>query len=115
MGAETGTDKLRLNWSARGLAYLLSKHGIERPLPITSPGDGTARVELRIIGAEVKEVRWGHAAPPAMRRVLGKDSLGHSRGWPPFTEGSSGTGASLVPSVGIAPLAPRMRGSGTSP
>ena len=58
MGAETGTDELRLNWSARGLAYLLSKHGIERPLPITSSGDGTARVELRIIGAEVKEVRW---------------------------------------------------------
>ena len=80
MGAETGTDELRLNWSARGLAYLLSKHGIERPLPITSPGDGTARVELRIIGAEV-EVWWVGARGFARHaRVLGKDSLGHSRG-----------------------------------
>jgi hypothetical protein len=58
MAAETGADELRLNWSARGLAYLLSKHGIEEPLPITPPSDGMARVELRIVGAEVKEVRW---------------------------------------------------------
>jgi hypothetical protein len=31
MAAGTGADELRLTWSARGLAYLLRKHGIEKP------------------------------------------------------------------------------------
>jgi hypothetical protein len=51
-------NELRLNWSARGLAYLLSKLGIEGPIPTTSREDGTARVELRVLGTEVKDVRW---------------------------------------------------------
>ena len=58
MGAGAGANELRLNWSARGLAYLLGKHGLEGLIPITAPSDGTARVELRVVGAEVKEMRW---------------------------------------------------------
>ncbi len=58
MGGGAGANELRLNWSARGLAYLLSKHGLEELIPITSSSDGSARVELRVVGAEVKEMRW---------------------------------------------------------
>ena len=47
MEVGTAANELRLNWSARGLAYLLSKHGIEWLIPTTSRDDGTARVELR--------------------------------------------------------------------
>ena len=65
MEAEAGANELRLNWSARGLAYLLGRHGVEGLPPITCPGDGAARVELRIVGAEVKEVRWVGTGGPA--------------------------------------------------
>ncbi len=58
MGARATANELRLSWSARGLAYLLGKHGLEELIPLAAPRDGSARVELRVVGAEVKEMRW---------------------------------------------------------
>jgi hypothetical protein len=58
MEVEAAANELRLNWSVRGLAYLLSKHGIEWLIPTTSRDDGMARVELRVLGTKVKEVQW---------------------------------------------------------
>ncbi len=67
MGADAGADELRLVWSARGLAYVLGKRGVGEPLPPVVPGEGMARVELRVAGGEVREARWvgagGKAAP----------------------------------------------------
>ena len=42
MGVGAGTGELRLNWSARGLAYLLSKHGIEGLHPVTRHDENAA-------------------------------------------------------------------------
>ena len=67
MGAGAGANELRLSWSARGLAYLLGKHGIEGLIPLAAASDGTARVELRVVGAEVKEVRWTGTGGSARR------------------------------------------------
>ena len=74
MSVEAGRSELRLTWSARGLAYLLSKHGIEGLHPITGPDDGTARVELQIIGTEIREVRRVGAQGPA-RHASGTPEL----------------------------------------
>jgi hypothetical protein len=63
-------DELRLSWSARGLAYVLGRHGLAVLPPIPAPGDqgaaaAAARVELRVVGAEVRQVRWVPAPRPA--------------------------------------------------